>query len=166
MFIAPRHAPFFYQKNIQRLSPKKPVFSALLMIYAFLLAGCGKQDYEIGFYTFEKAADYKPAKKVPLKPGLNYGWILKAPLDKEIHWKEELTLPSSLGQWANERDSSDTLTTEKVEKAQLSGIYPDRDYGLIGNVWTVAPDDPEGLYQYKIYIDGKLIKTFEIDFYK
>ncbi|CAA6824777.1 MAG: Unknown protein [uncultured Thiotrichaceae bacterium] len=165
MFLAPLHM-FFIQYTNKTLSIFASVKSVLMLtLCTLLLSGCN-QDYEIGFYTFEKAADYKPASKVPLRPGLNYGWILKAPLNKNIQWKEELVLPSSSGQWANESASSDTLTTEKTEKAQLSGIFPNRDYGRIGNIWTVAPGDPEGIYQYKIYIDGELIKSFEIDFYK
>lgn len=167
MFFAAR--PAFYiqrtNKTFFHLASKRSSFLLILVPYILLIAGCN-HDYDIRFYTFEKAYDYQPAKKVPLKPGTNYGWITKAPLNTDISWREELTLPNSPGKWANESESSDTLITQKTEQAQPSGIHPDRQYGLIGNFWTVAPDDPAGLYQYKIYIDGKLIKSLEIDFYK
>lgn len=168
MFFVPTQ-PFLIHRLKQQtrstLFSMPSIFLLLLALCTTLLSACTK-DYDIGFYTFEKISDYQAASKVPLRPGLNYGWILKAPLKQKIHWKEELILPSSSKKPASYSLPSNTLTTEKMEEAQPSGANPNRDYGLIGHFWTVAPDDPEGIYQYKIYIDEKLIKTFEIEFYK
>ena len=51
-------------------------------------------------------------------------------------------------------DDGRTLTTERE-------VVPNR--GIVHNMWAVAAGDPKGPHVVRVYIEGKLIRTFEFE---
>jgi len=106
---------------------------------------------------------FVPAGIVPDVPDQAYGWVVtfNAP-GVRVHWKEEFTLPAAPATWgkshdgATQRVSPDRRTSVKEADATLP-------LGVLSNSWTVAPGDPRGNYVIRLFIDGKLVRTFEFE---
>lgn len=104
-----------------------------------------------------EAYNIEEASRVPLKPGVGYGWRIHLNASKSsVRWKEEFVLPVAPQQWGkgDAKISSDRKISI-VEKTETPVN------GWIGNSWSVAEGDPKGTYVMKVYIDGELARTFE-----
>ncbi|MDZ8186177.1 MAG: hypothetical protein RMX96_15150 [Nostoc sp. ChiSLP02] len=101
-------------------------------------------------------------KTVPLQEGIAYGWRMKLKdYQGEVKWREVLRLPKPPQTWGTDNGedfsiSADgtTSTTRRTESA------PD---GTIENFWTIAPGDPLGKYKIEVYVNDRLINTFEFE---
>lgn len=119
------------------------------------------------FGLVEQAADgtvqIKPVDKIPLVPGQTYGWRLKLRTKREVvALREEVQLPVAPKTWnsaipeAEFRVSPDGRTGVTMADATLTD-------GTLMNAWKVAEGDPLGEYSIKIYLDGKLVRTFKFE---
>lgn len=113
-------------------------------------------------------AGFVAASVVPLVVGQPYGWrIHVTPPDAFVHWKEEFTLPAVPKTWGGVNpDDSDPpggkqQMLEKGGKACVSEKDVRAANGTISNFWSVAKGDPPGVYKMRVWVNGKLAKTFE-----
>ena len=119
------------------------------------------------FGLFSRPDSGKPAfeasRRVPLQEGQGYGWFVELKTTKpKIKWREEMVVPSPPATWGIQNstaqhtisDDRRTLTTERE-------VVPNR--GIIHNVWGVAAGDPKGHHVVRVYVEGKLVRTFEFE---
>ena len=119
------------------------------------------------FGLFSRPDSGKPAfevsRRIPLQEGQGYGWFVELKTTKpKIKWREEMVVPSPPATWGIQKstaqhtisDDRRTLTTERE-------VVPNR--GIIHNVWAVAAGDPKGPHVVRVYVEGKLVRTFEFE---
>ncbi|MFN6540357.1 MAG: hypothetical protein RM021_028960 [Nostoc sp. EkiNYC01] len=100
--------------------------------------------------------------KVPLQEGNAYGWRIKLKdYQGEVKWREVLRLPKPPEAWATDNGENFSIsadgTTSVTRRTQAA------PNGVIENFWTIAPGDPVGKYKIEVYIDDRLINTFEFE---
>ncbi|QXE21706.1 hypothetical protein B6N60_00383 [Richelia sinica FACHB-800] len=107
-------------------------------------------------------ANFIPTTQVPLQEGYVYGWRIQ--LDKyqgEVKWREVLRLPKAPETWSTE--FSEDFSISKDGKTATSKRSQTPVNGVIENFWTIAPGDPVGKHQIEVYIDERLIATFDFE---
>ena len=119
-----------------------------------------------GFGLFNPPQSGKPAfqasLRVPLQEGQGYGWFieLKTALPK-VRWREELVVPSPPITWGIDKSASQSLSEDRKTMTTEREVVPNR--GLILHVWGVAAGDPKGPHVVRVYVEGKLVRTFEFE---
>jgi S1-C subfamily serine protease len=107
---------------------------------------------------------FQASRSVPLKEDQGYGWFIELKTSKpKIKWREEFVMPippatmEAQGSTVKYSLSEDglTVTTEQEE------IVPDS--GLIYNIWGIAAGDPKGHHIIRVYVEDKLVRTFEFE---
>lgn len=101
-------------------------------------------------------------KTIPLQEGNAYGWRIKLKnYQREVKWREVLRLPKPPETWGTDNGENFSIsadgTTSVTRRTQSA---PD---GTIENFWTIAPGDPIGKYKIEVYVDDRLINTFEFE---
>ncbi|QEI06706.1 hypothetical protein FXN63_13345 [Pigmentiphaga aceris] len=103
------------------------------------------------------------ARTVPLVENQMYGWrVYLKPGVGKVRWREEFVLPVAPSTWGGSLPgvtqdvSSDGRTS--IKEGTVSG-----QQGVIWNVWSVAPGDPTGKYVIRVFVEDKLVKTFEFN---
>ena len=119
---------------------------------------------EFGFRIINSSGEvnFFPTTTVPLKEGDAYGWRIK--LDKysgKVQWKEVLTLPKPPETWSTENRENLSISKDG-KRATLTRIQTPIN-GVIENFWTISPGDPLGRHQIQVYIDERLLATFEFE---
>jgi len=106
---------------------------------------------------------FEPAKKVPLKPGTNFGWVVELRTQKPtIKWREEFTLPAPPRTWGpTDKQDKRRISEDKKVSVIEREVAPER--GLIFNFWTIAEGDPAGRYEIRVFIEGVRAASFEFD---
>ncbi|MDR2219405.1 MAG: hypothetical protein LBE24_02370 [Methylobacillus sp.] len=102
-----------------------------------------------------------PTNLVPLTPKQSYGWVIQLNTNKPvIKWREEFTLPSKPEIWGIDESSSKTSADGLTTTSERTVTSMD---GVIFNIWDIAPGDPQGHYVMRVFVEGKLVATFEFD---
>ena len=109
------------------------------------------------------AVNFVPGNVVPLVEGQGYGWIMAIQTNKkQVKWREEFTLPEAPESWGD----PETLGKRRISKgAKVSNTerVVEPVNGQISNAWAVAKGDPPGLYKIRVFVEGKLARTFEFE---
>lgn len=120
------------------------------------------------FGTFPKPGESGPpftaTRFVPLVPGQSYGWIaLVKPTSAKVRWREEFTLPAAPTVWGGEKppDTIQSLSGDRRTSVTEGEATPAK--GVIFNSWSVAPGDPTGTYRIRVFIENRLVETFDFD---
>lgn len=122
-----------------------------------------KSEFGVRIVDSQGKANFFPTSKVPLKQGDAYGWRIKLQnYQGKVKWREVLSLPKAPETWATpEKDENFSLskdgTTAMTKRTQTS------KNGVIENYWKIAPGDPLGKHKIEVYIDNRLIATFEFE---
>ena len=108
-------------------------------------------------------ARIKATDKIPLVAGQAYGWRLKLRTKREVvALREEFRLPVAPKSWnssipeAEFRVSPDGRTGVTLADAVLVD-------GALMNAWTVVEGDPPGAHVIRLYLEGKLVRTFKFE---
>jgi hypothetical protein len=111
-------------------------------------------DQSSGYFVVPTSVIFRSAE-VPC------GWSIKVGTSlQSIRIREEVILPKAPETWGN-LDSDTIITNEGrtcIAKRNLEVIN-----GSISTGWRVAPGDPEGIYEIKVYSDEKLIGYFKFE---
>lgn len=106
---------------------------------------------------------FEPSLKVPLREGQGYGWIILLKTKKlKVSWREELSLPAPapiIG--IDQTRGRHTVSADKMKVTTEREV--DLERGYIHNSWAVAAGDPKGLHVLRVYVEGKLARTFEFE---
>lgn len=115
------------------------------------------------FNAIDGRSKFVPARVVPLVEGQAYGWVIELRTDKKkVRWREEFTLPQAPETWGTPEllgtrrlsQDSKVLTTERLVEPVDGAIF---------NMWSVAKGDPAGKHLMRVFVEGRLVNTFEFE---
>jgi len=118
---------------------------------------------EFGLFnqTPDGKGEFVPTRQVPLVANQAYGWIVALRTDKPtLRWREEFQLPTRPDSWG----PPDTAGRRRISADGRSAISERRVSpvnGVIFNTWAVAPGDPPGRYRIRVYVENRLVETFD-----
>jgi hypothetical protein len=93
---------------------------------------------------------FASASVVPRRPGQVYGFVLRFRTPRpSVKLRTEFVFPGTEAALAN--SEANPLVNEST--AESEG-------GLIARYWQVSPDEPQGPQTLKVYLDGKLVRSF------
>ena len=121
-----------------------------------------KTEFGVRIINSSGKVNFFPTTTVPLKEGDAYGWRIT--LDKysgKVQWREVLTLPKPPETWITE--NRENLSISKDGKTATSTRIQTPVNGVIENFWTISPGDPLGKHQIEVYINERLLATFEFE---
>lgn len=107
-----------------------------------------------------KPDTFIPKRVLPLRVNQGYGWRIRLNSNQAtVKWREEFTLPAKPKTWgAAEEAGSRAVSDDGRVSVTEREVTPDN--GVIANTWYVAPGDPAGRYQIRVFVEGQLVKTF------
>ncbi|GAX34253.1 hypothetical protein [Nodularia sp. NIES-3585] len=107
-------------------------------------------------------SNFTPTTRVVLYQGGKYGWRIKLNNYKgKVTWREILRLPKPPETWATDDGESLSLSSDGIE-AVTNRTEVTFD-GTIENFWTMVPGDPGGKHQIQVYIDNRLVGSFDFE---
>jgi hypothetical protein len=100
--------------------------------------------------------------KVPLQQGNAYGWRIKLKdYQGEVKWREVLRLPKPPVTWGTDKGEDFSMLPDGM--TSVTRRTQSAPEGVIENFWTITPGDPLGKHRIEVYIDDRLISTFEFE---
>jgi hypothetical protein len=105
---------------------------------------------------------FTPTTRVVLYQGGKYGWRIQLKNYKgKVTWREVLRLPKPPETWATDDGQSLSLSKDGIEAVTTRTEFTND--GKIENFWTMVPGDPGGKHQIQVYIDNRLIGSFDFE---
>lgn len=121
-----------------------------------------KAEFGLGTIDSKGEFSFTPTIKVPLEEGKKYGWRIQLQgYQGEVTWREVLRLPKPPENWATDNGENFTLSQDGSEAVTKRTELPSD--GVIENFWTITPGDPIGKHKIQVYIDDRLIATFDFE---
>jgi hypothetical protein len=121
-----------------------------------------KAEFGLKRVDFRGKTNVIPTTRVPLREGNIYGWRIQLKdYQSEVKWREVLRLPKPPETWGTDNGEDFSISRDGTT-AQTKRIQSAED-GVIENFWTIAPGDPLGKYKIEVYIDDRLIGSFEFE---
>lgn len=122
----------------------------------------------VEFGTFLKPGEngppFKATRLIPLVAGQSYGWIVFVKTTSaKVRWREEFTLPAAPKVWGGEKPSSTVQSLSADRRTSITEGEATPTRGFILNAWSVAPGDPVGTYRIRVFIDNRLVETFDFE---
>jgi hypothetical protein len=107
-------------------------------------------------------SNFTPTTRVLLNQGGKYGWRIQLKDYKgEVKWREVLRLPKRPETWATDDGENFSVSADGIEAVTKRTELPSD--GVIENFWTIAPGDPGGKHTIRVYVDDRLIASFEFE---
>lgn len=115
------------------------------------------------FNPDDPAHGFTPSDVVPLVENQSYGWVIRLRTNKStVKWREEFVLPEKPDTWGSAQAfGKHSISPNGRVSITEREVTPEK--GMIFNVWTVAPGDPKGKYIIRVFVEGRLVKTFRFD---
>lgn len=121
-----------------------------------------KAEFGLKRVDFRGKANFVPTNRVPLQEGNAYGWRIELKdYQSEVKWREVIRLPKPPETWGT-ADGENFSISKDGTTAVTKRIQSATD-GVIENFWTIAPGDPLGKYKIEVYIDDRLVGSFEFE---
>jgi hypothetical protein len=106
---------------------------------------------------------FKPTAKVPLINGQSYGWRVRLRTKRErVGLREEFELPVAPKVWNSPLPGS-AFKVSPDGRTGITEVDAFIDDGVLTNGWSVAEGDPPGAHVIRLYIEGKLVRTFNFE---
>jgi hypothetical protein len=122
-----------------------------------------KSEFGVRIVDSQGKANFFPTRKVPLKKGDAYGWrITLENYQGEVEWREVLSLPQVPETWATS-ETDENFSLSEDGKTAITKRSQTTTNGVIENYWQIAPGDPLGKHKIEVYVDDRLIATFEFE---
>lgn len=103
----------------------------------------------------------KAADTIPFKEGQAYGWRLRFRTQREgVALREELQLPAKPKNWETP-DAGQKFKISPDGRTGTTEVDALLDGGMLMNAWKIAEGDPTGDHVLRLYIEGKLVRTFK-----
>jgi len=100
------------------------------------------------------------SRTVPLVPNQAYGWRLTVERPPgQMRWREEYVLPAAPSTWGATLPGVKQDVSADGRTSVKEGELQDGENTLV-NLWTVAEGDPKGKHVIRVYLDDKLVQTF------
>ncbi|TAE55909.1 MAG: hypothetical protein EAZ76_16755 [Nostocales cyanobacterium] len=122
-----------------------------------------KAEFGVRIVDSQGKANFFPTVKVPLKKGDAYGWRIELNNYKgTVKWREVLTLPKVPETWSTS-DAKDNFSLSGDGKTAVTRRTQTTKNGVIENYWQIAPGDPIGKHKIEVYVEDRLIATFQFE---
>ncbi|NET00995.1 MAG: hypothetical protein F6K62_12190 [Sphaerospermopsis sp. SIO1G2] len=122
-----------------------------------------KAEFGVRIVDSKGETNFFPTVKVPLKKGDTYGWRIKLNNRQgTVKWREVLTLPKAPETWSTS-DAKDNFSLSGDGKTAVTKRTQTIKNGVIENYWQIAPGDPLGKYKIEVYVEDRLIATFQFE---
>ena len=144
----------------------------VLFFLALAIAGCAAPPPPKPAFTLVSAEfglfrplagnryEFDPTHVVPNREGVQYGWQIELKTELEmIRWKEEFQLPEAPKNWNSSNAQPGYSVSADRRTSVTERTVPNMD-GVLYNSWIVAPGDPSGPHEMRVYVEGQLVKTF------
>lgn len=100
------------------------------------------------------------SRTVPFVPNQAYGWRLTVKREPgQMRWREEYVLPAAPSTWGSATFGVKQDVSADGKTSVKEGELQDGENTLT-NLWTVAEGDPKGKHVIRVYLDDKLVQTF------
>ncbi|MBD2438679.1 hypothetical protein [Nostoc sp. FACHB-110] len=121
-----------------------------------------KAEFGVARVDARGKVNFIPTFRVPLQEGSKYGWRIQLKDYKgEVTWREVLRLPKPPETWATDDGENFTVSADGTESVmRRKAMATD---GVIENFWTIAAGDPPGKHKIQVYVDDRLIATFDFE---
>lgn len=120
-----------------------------------------KSEFGLFNQTSDGKGEFIPTREVPLVANQGYGWVVALRTDKTtLRWREEFQLPVRPDSWG----PPDTVGQRRISVDGRTAITEHRvtpRNGMIFNTWAVAPGDPPGRYRIRVYVENRLVESFD-----
>lgn len=111
---------------------------------------------------FNGKENFTPTRRVLLNQGGKYGWRIQLKDYKgEVTWREVLQLPKRPETWATDDGENFSISPDGIQA--VTRRTQSTSDGAIENFWTITPGDPGGKHKIQVYIEDRLIATFEFE---
>ncbi len=121
-----------------------------------------KADFGVQRVGSQGKVTFIPTFRVPLQEGSKYGWQIQLKDYKgTVTWREILRLPKRPETWGV--DTGQDLAISPDGKEAVTKRTQTTTDGMIQNFWTIAPGDPDGKHKIQVYIEDRLIASFEFE---
>ncbi|AFY45583.1 hypothetical protein [Nostoc sp. PCC 7107] len=121
-----------------------------------------KSEFGIARVDARGKVNFIPTFRVPLQEGSKYGWRIQLKdYQGEVTWREVLRLPKPPETWATDDGENFTVSADGTESVMRRKTLA-KD-GVIENYWTIAAGDPPGKHKIQVYVDDRLIATFDFE---
>ncbi|BAY15796.1 hypothetical protein NIES21_16150 [Anabaenopsis circularis NIES-21] len=121
-----------------------------------------KAEFGIARVDARGKVNFIPTFRVPLQEGSKYGWRIQLKdYQGEVTWREVLRLPKPPETWATDDGENFTVSADGTESVMRRKTIAND--GVIENYWTIAAGDPPGKHKIQVYVDERLIATFDFD---
>ena len=105
---------------------------------------------------------FTPTRRILLSQGGKYGWRIQLKNYKgKVTWREIMRLPKPPETWATYDGGSLSLSSDGREAVTTRTVFTND--GKIENFWTMVPGDPGGKHQIQVYVDNRLIGSFDFE---
>jgi hypothetical protein len=107
-------------------------------------------------------SNFTPTTRILLSQGGKYGWRIQLKdYTGKVTWREVLRLPKRPETWATDDGENFSVSADGIESVtKRTQMASD---GVIENFWTITPGDPGGKHKIQVYIDERLITSFEFE---
>jgi hypothetical protein len=121
-----------------------------------------KAEFGVARVDARGKVNFIPTFRVPLQEGSRYGWRIQLKDYKgEVTWREVLRLPKPPETWATDDGENFTVSADGTESVMRRKAVAND--GVIENFWTIAAGDPPGKHKIQVYVDDRLIATFDFE---
>ncbi|MBD2596971.1 hypothetical protein BCD64_03555 [Nostoc sp. MBR 210] len=121
-----------------------------------------KAEFGIARVDARGKVNFIPTFRVPLQEGSKYGWRIQLKdYQGEVTWREVLRLPKPPETWATDDGENFSVSADGTESVMRRKTTAND--GVIQNYWTIAAGDPPGKHKIQVYIDDRLIATFDFE---
>ncbi|MBD2302033.1 hypothetical protein H6G80_11435 [Nostoc sp. FACHB-87] len=121
-----------------------------------------KAEFGIARVDARGKVNFIPTFRVPLQEGSKYGWRIQLKdYQGEVTWREVLRLPKPPETWATDDGENFSVSADGTESVMRRKTIAND--GVIQNYWTIAAGDPPGKHKIQVYIDDRLIATFDFE---
>jgi hypothetical protein len=123
-----------------------------------------KAEFGVARVDARGKVNFIPTFRVPLQEGNKYGWRIQLKDYKgEVTWREVLRLPKQPETWATDDGENFTVSADGTEAVMRRKTLAED--GVIENFWTIAAGDPPGRHKIQVYVDDRLIATFDFEIF-
>ena len=70
-------------------------------------------------------------------------------------------MPAAPSLWGGEKAPSTVQSLSADRRISITEGEATPAQGMIFNAWSVAPGDPAGTYRIRVFIDNRLVETFD-----
>jgi hypothetical protein len=118
-----------------------------------------KQPAEVAFGRPDDTGRWLRLREVRYEEGKVFGWRIRLPCRQPVEYLEVMTLPSP-GELAIDPEEIRETTISADKKTITTRDYAACIGGWLEHTWSLTPEDPKGVWEISVAIDGYETQVF------